>query len=202
MDDMDYRVEIKVRNENILKTIEKNGYKTVGEFCRLNGIMRHVSRIGDLVNFKMSPLNADGEFWPFIYEITDLLMCSPEDLFSEAQMTMELASNKRTLLMREAEVKMLASTHNTTPMLEEIVDQDKVKKLIMEKLEMLTPREQKVLKMRFGLDGCQESTLEEVGRQFDVTRDRIRQIEAKALRKLRHPSRTEDLKEYLEEGYL
>tara|TARA_R110000868_G_C10972576_1_gene770502 strand:- start:30955 stop:31563 length:609 start_codon:yes stop_codon:yes gene_type:complete len=202
MSDMDYRVEIKVRNENILKVIEKNGYKTIGDFCRLNCIMKHVSRIGDLVNLKMSPLNAEGDFWPFIYEITDLLLCSPEDLFSEAQLTMELATNKRTVLMREAEVKMLAQTHNTAPMLEEIIDQDKVKQMVMEKLDMLTPREAKVLTLRFGLDNCGDHTLDEVSKVFGCNRERVRQIEAKALRKLRHPSRSEDLKEYLDEGYL
>lgn len=202
MDNMDYRVDIKVRNQNLLKIIEKNGYKTIGEFCRLNNIMRHVSRIGDLVNFKASPLNAEGEFWPFIYEISDLLMCSPEDFFSDVQLTMELENNKRTILMREAEVKMLASTYNTMPLLEEIIDEDRVKRLINEKLDMLTPGEQKVLSLRFGLKDCAEHTLEETARACDVTRERIRQIEAKALRKLRHPSRTEDLRDYLETGYL
>ena len=69
---------------------------------------------------------------------------------------------------------------------------------LMEVLETLTPREQKVLRLRFGLDdGCQR-TLEEVGKEFHVTRERIRQIEAKALRKLRHPSRSKKLKDYID----
>ncbi len=67
-----------------------------------------------------------------------------------------------------------------------------------EVLENLTEREAKVLKMRFGIDMNTDHTLEEVGRQFDVTRERIRQIEAKALRKLRHPSRSEHLRSFLE----
>jgi len=65
-------------------------------------------------------------------------------------------------------------------------------------LSTLTPREAKVLRMRFGIDMNTDHTLEEVGKQFDVTRERIRQIEAKALRKLRHPSRSEKLESYLE----
>ena len=69
---------------------------------------------------------------------------------------------------------------------------------LMEVLETLTQREQKVLRLRFGLDdGCQR-TLEEVGKEFHVTRERIRQIEAKALRKLRHPSRSKKLKDYID----
>lgn len=70
---------------------------------------------------------------------------------------------------------------------------------LMEVLLTLTEREQKVLRLRFGLDDGRPRTLEEVGRQFNVTRERIRQIEAKALRKLRHPSRSKKLKDYLDE---
>ena len=65
-------------------------------------------------------------------------------------------------------------------------------------LESLTPREAKVLRMRFGIEMNTDHTLEEVGKQFDVTRERIRQIEAKALRKLRHPTRSERLKTFLD----
>jgi RNA polymerase primary sigma factor len=67
-----------------------------------------------------------------------------------------------------------------------------------EVLDTLTPREAKVLRMRFGIDMSTDHTLEEVGKQFDVTRERIRQIEAKALRKLRHPTRSERLKSFIE----
>lgn len=73
-----------------------------------------------------------------------------------------------------------------------------LKEQLMEVLETLTPREQKVLKLRFGLEDGRARTLEEVGKEFDVTRERIRQIEAKALRKLKHPSRSKKLKDYLE----
>jgi len=69
---------------------------------------------------------------------------------------------------------------------------------LIEVLDTLTPREQKVLRLRFGLDDGRARTLEEVGKEFDVTRERIRQIEAKALRKLRHPSRSKKLKDFLE----
>ena len=65
-------------------------------------------------------------------------------------------------------------------------------------LDTLTPREKKVLTLRFGLEDGRMRTLEEVGKEFNVTRERIRQIEAKALRKLRHPSRSKKLRDYLE----
>ncbi len=73
-----------------------------------------------------------------------------------------------------------------------------LKEQLVEVLKTLTPREEKVLRLRFGLDDGRQRTLEEVGREFNVTRERIRQIEAKALRKLRHPSRSKKLKDYLD----
>ena len=73
-----------------------------------------------------------------------------------------------------------------------------LKEQLMEVLDTLTDREKKVLTLRFGLEDGRARTLEEVGKEFNVTRERIRQIEAKALRKLRHPSRSKKLKDMLE----
>jgi RNA polymerase primary sigma factor len=73
-----------------------------------------------------------------------------------------------------------------------------LKENLVEVLSTLTDREQKVLRLRFGLDDGRARTLEEVGKQFEVTRERIRQIEAKALRKLRHPSRSRKLRDFLD----
>lgn len=84
------------------------------------------------------------------------------------------------------------------PALAEAAAFSMLKEQLVEVLDTLTEREQKVLKLRFGLEDGRSRTLEEVGKEFDVTRERIRQIEAKALRKLRHPSRSKKLKDYLE----
>ena len=73
-----------------------------------------------------------------------------------------------------------------------------LKEQLEEVLSTLTPREMRVLRLRFGLDDGRARTLEEVGQSFGVTRERIRQIEAKALRKLRHPSRSKKLKDFLD----
>ena len=75
---------------------------------------------------------------------------------------------------------------------------DSMRDVVKDILDSLTPREAKVLRMRFGVEMSTDHTLEEVGKQFDVTRERIRQIEAKALRKMRHPSRSDKLKSFLE----
>lgn len=86
---------------------------------------------------------------------------------------------------------------NTLPPVD-IASKQLLKEQIEDVLFTLTPREQRVLQLRFGLEDGRSRTLEEVGREFNVTRERIRQIEAKALRKLRHPSRSRKLKDYLE----
>ena len=76
-----------------------------------------------------------------------------------------------------------------------------LKERVREILKTLTPREEKVIKMRFGIDVASEHTLEEVGKDFSVTRERIRQIEVKALRKLRHPSRSKKLESFFDKEY-
>jgi RNA polymerase primary sigma factor len=80
----------------------------------------------------------------------------------------------------------------------EVAAQRSVKQALVEALDELNPREREVVKMRFGLEDGQIKTLEEVGREFGVTRERIRQIESKTLAKLRHPHRSQKLRDYLE----
>ena len=78
------------------------------------------------------------------------------------------------------------------------VSKELLKEQIDEVLSSLTPRECRVLQLRFGLEDGRSRTLEEIGQEFELTRERIRQIEAKALKRLRHPSRSRKLKDYLE----
>ena len=80
----------------------------------------------------------------------------------------------------------------------EVASHTLLKEQLSDVLQTLTPREAKVLRLRFGLEDGRSRTLEEVGKEFNVTRERIRQIEAKALRKLRHPSRSKKLKDFLD----
>ena len=80
----------------------------------------------------------------------------------------------------------------------EVASHTLLREQLSEVLDTLTEREEKVLRLRFGLVDGRPRTLEEVGKEFNVTRERIRQIEAKALRKLRHPSRSRKLKDFLE----
>ena len=84
------------------------------------------------------------------------------------------------------------------PVPAEAASQTLLKEQLADVLKTLTPREEKVLRLRFGLEDGRPRTLEEVGKEFNVTRERIRQIEAKALRKLRHPSRSKKLRDFLD----
>ena len=111
---------------------------------------------------------------------------SPQDVASYTMLREQLEEVMKTLTPREAKVLRLRFG----------LDDGKARTL-EEVMGTLTPREAKVLRLRFGLDDGKARTLEEVGKEFDVTRERIRQIEAKALRKLRHPSRSKKLKDYM-----
>ena len=84
-----------------------------------------------------------------------------------------------------------------TPSPQDAASETMLREQLNDIMKTLTPREAKVLRLRFGLDDGKARTLEEVGKTFHVTRERIRQIEAKALRKLRHPSRSKKLREYM-----
>jgi len=79
-----------------------------------------------------------------------------------------------------------------------VAEASALQKIVGEALEHLTPREQRILRMRFGIGGTADHTLEEIGKEFGVTRERIRQIEAKALEKLRHPSRAHKLATFVD----
>ena len=81
----------------------------------------------------------------------------------------------------------------------EVASNAMMREQLQEVLHTLTPREEKVIRLRFGLEDGQAHTLEEVGKEFNVTRERIRQIEAKALRKIRHPGRSKKLRDYYTE---
>ena len=196
---MDYRIEMKVRNNRILELIEDNGYKTVGVFCRTNEIVKNDnSHICELVNMKVSPLNREGEFTPVVKRLCDALVCSPEDLFTHDQMMSELETNKRTLKVNEAQVKFMLSNQQEPVLLEDMVAKEQLNASLATLIEELTPREAKIINLRFGLNGTEPHTLDQLANIFDVNRERIRQIEAKAMRKMRHPRKSKEVRDLME----
>jgi RNA polymerase sigma factor (sigma-70 family) len=196
----DYRVTVKVQNNNIIKRIIDAGYKTVGEFCRLNESMRtSTSTLGEIINMKASPLNQSGNFKNCIKDAALLLGCSVEDFFTEQQINTALETNKRVLEVEEAELKFMLENKQAMKSLEQSIYESEQTTAINEALATLTPRECKVIEMRMGVGKAnREHTLEEIASIFEVNRERIRHIEAKAMRKLRHPSRAENLREFIQ----
>lgn len=193
----DYRVDIKIRNNNFLRKLEECGYKTVGEFCRKNGKKSWMSQIGNFINLKRSPLKSNGQYLKIIVDICEILLCSPDDLFTETQLTTCIESNSRTMKINEAEMRFMLESQEQPLQLEDQISLDRLPAKISEMLKTLTPREAKVISLRFGIN-TDKQTLEEVADRFSVTRERIRQIEDKALRKLRHPTRHAHVLEYLD----
>ena len=133
---------------------------------------------------------------------------SPEELAKELDMTVEKVMEIQKIAQDPVSLETPIGEEDDSHLGDFIQDEDSpapqdaaaytlLKEQLKEVMSTLTPREAKVLRLRFGLDDGKARTLEEVGKEFDVTRERIRQIEAKALRKLRHPSRSKKLKDYM-----
>ncbi|GAJ09859.1 unnamed protein product, partial [marine sediment metagenome] len=135
---------------------------------------------------------------PTVTEIGKEMEFSPEkvrEIIKASQLPISLDS-----LMGEEKNSQLGDSIEDSNVLipSDAATKQLLKEQIDEVLSTLTPREQRVLQLRFGLEDGRSRTLEEIGREFKLTRERIRQIEAKALKRLRHPSRSRKLKEYLE----
>ena len=133
---------------------------------------------------------------------------TPEELAKELDMTVEKVTEIQKIAQDPVSLETPIGEEDDSHLGDFIQDDDSpapqdvaaytlLKEQLEEVMSTLTPREAKVLRLRFGLDDGKARTLEEVGKEFDVTRERIRQIEAKALRKLRHPSRSKKLKDYM-----
>ncbi len=133
---------------------------------------------------------------------------TPEELAKELDMTVEKVTEIQKIAQDPVSLETPIGEEDDSHLGDFIQDDESpepqdvaaytlLKEQLEEVMSTLTPREAKVLRLRFGLDDGKARTLEEVGREFDVTRERIRQIEAKALRKLRHPSRSKRLKDYM-----
>jgi len=193
----EYRIKVSVKNNLLLTAIEEAGYKTQSEFAKAAGIRE--TELGRLLSLKSAPITRYGEFSLVAKAVMEALGACPTDLWTEEQLTMELPKNTA-----EATVgfkDLMAIQSRMTGNLIEYDPSDKVNdsfvsKKVNEVLDELTPREKKVMQLRYGVDGAVEHTYEEIGDMYGVTRERIRQIEAKALRKMKNPN--EDFRKQLE----
>jgi len=185
----DYRVKITIRNERLLAAMEGMGYKSVAEFSRNQGL--NSVKVNEIFSGKIPPLDREGNPKELTKEILEILNLTIEKAFTEKQLK---GFKKHTFEVKIEEEKLLQIISPAKNQEIKVIEQE-VKSKLSEILSTLTPREEKILRMRFGIGMNTDHTLEEVGRKFFVTRDRIRQIEARALRKLKHPSRSKQLME-------
>ncbi len=134
---------------------------------------------------------------PTVEEIAERLGTTPDKVIEVLRISQDPISLESKMGYEEdSKIGDLIPDENA-PSPQDVAMQNMLKEQLMSVLETLTPREQKVIRLRYGLDDAHPRTLEEVGREFSVTRERIRQIEAKALRKLRHPSKLKRLRDDL-----
>jgi RNA polymerase primary sigma factor len=178
----DYRVKITIRNERLLAAMEGMGYKSVAEFSRNQGL--NSVKVREIFSGKIPPLDREGNPKELTKEILEILNLTIEKAFTEKQLK---GFKKHTFEVKIEEEKLLQIISPAKNQEIKVIEQE-VKSKLSEILSTLTPREEKILRMRFGIGMNTDHTLEEVGRKFFVTRERIREIEGKALRKLKHPT--------------
>jgi len=181
-------IEIRVKSGQFREAREQAGFKTQREAAA--ALETSITTISAIENFRYYPKT------PWVIEKYErILGRSFEELFPEefrsavdVHMITSLKFNRELIRLPEFRDDLLLPSAEDT-----YIEKEK-KEMINESLKQLTEREAKVLRLRFGLDGKGERTFEEIGEVFKVTRERIRQIEAKALRKLKHPTRSKFLK--------
>jgi len=187
------------KNARLADAVENyGGAKIVADMCDIN-----VNAVYSFVNLRDNPWKKRG-LAPTAQALSNLLEISAEELFPPQLYFMGLpATVERTFssaqiipMLEARKLKLLPEA--VEPNYEEPLDRETLHSRVDDVLHTLTPREEMIISMRFGLDGNGEHTLEEVGKVFSVSRDRIRQIEAKGLRKLRHPARMKHLRPFLE----
>lgn len=196
----EYNVKVTVRNNLILKAIKDFGYTNLNNFAKANGVS--ITGLYSLVNLMEPPVGVKGEFIKPAKELMEVLGACPSELWTDEQLTLRLDSNRTERVMSK-EALQITLQSNARSLIgldypeQEMVEED-MTRVMKDKLDSLTPREAKILRLRFGFDGTQAHTLEEIGKIFKVTREQIRHIEARALRKLRHPTRSDELKQFID----
>lgn len=177
-------------DQSILRAIADYGF-TIRLPVHVFESINYLNRLQILNNFETKEelidyVNKDKGYSP--QKIKELLKIM-ENIYSPVSLNVMVGEDMETELLE------FIPDYNPTP--EEILEKKIVKEEIKKCLDTLKPREAKVLELRFGLDGERERTLEEIGKIYGITRERIRQIEAKALRRLRHPSKSKILRDFI-----
>jgi len=193
-DTKDYLIEIKVKNNYLLKKIKEQGYKSVAEFARAVGL--HQTVLAKYVMLKQPAFDRNGRWRKSVEKMAEMLKCPPADLFPAQHLEKALKRSNASFeaSIEEVAIFLTGGEDTARTALEHVTREESIRE-IMDSLETLTPREQQVLRLRFGMDHAEELSLQEVGNIYKLSGGRIRQIEAKALRKLMHPKTSKNLRE-------
>lgn len=181
-----------VRNNLILSAISALGFKSGASFAAQCGLTSQ--QLTKLIAMKKSPINQNGEFCEDAKKLMEALGAAPSDLWTDRQLTLSLHRNTGERAVEEIDIQYILDNHleaMTLPCPSEGLEAKDAERVIEDLLDTLTPNEADTLRKRYGLAGQDELTLEQCAHMKGVTKERIRQIEAKALRKLRHPERRE-----------
>lgn len=195
----DYRVEIKIKNNYLFSRMQEYGVKNASQLAKAIGSTP--AGVGKYLNLTSPPYTKKGELKEIPKKLCDLFYCDIEDLFPLEHLENPLEKNIVITEKNKHELLPSRMLETDDPSVA-LIKQEVMQGVDHAITKVLNDKEQQVITLRFGLDGEEPHTLEEVGELFGVTRSRIRQIEAKALRKLRHPRTQDLLYPFLEEKQL
>jgi RNA polymerase sigma factor (sigma-70 family) len=182
----DYRVNIKVRNARLLRAIEQAGHQPGQIFAGVVGIS-YAGHLLPYLNLKRTPFDENGDLRPCAEKLCVYLNRLPDELWSEEQ-RYPLVTNAAEIELSAANVHELLSSPSSCADPFSLLEKKQAAQTVDSLLDTLTPREAEVLRLRCGIDG-ESMNLDEMAKSMGCSRERIRQIEAKALRKLRAPAR-------------
>lgn len=180
----DYTLQIKIKNGPMLRAMRAAGIETAMDLSRLSLVSP--TRIGDYLNLKLAPLSEEGEWRADIKRISVSLKTLPEDLFPQQHLRIGLKKNVAEIDMSPQDIAAVVDWGSADTPEESLIDDEK-QAALKSALLTLPPREQRVLSLRFGLDENGEHTLDDTAELFGLSRERIRQIERRAIRKLSRP---------------
>lgn len=188
----DYHVEIKVRNNRLLKRIRDRGYESAAKFARDHNLS--LMTLYDYLSFRLAPIDAYGNLRRQTLLLCDVLNCLPEDIFPPQHLTATLKKNKASFEATAADIAGYLPGHESAaqPAIDSLVEQENIQ-IIDDVLKTLPSRYEQVIRRRFGLGSDpQEQTCREIAPDFGVTQTRINAIEKAAFRLLRATAKRDE----------